>query len=129
MSDRILIVTAPDDIPLQGIRVAHVNLTSEQSGIVSSAMLQTTLPHTIINYVWTFNDPVNWLFDKITKCDLILFNANSPSELLIGWVSAQPQAHYFGTLKDLHIVNDQAIYSDEDILTLLEKISKHYEQV
>jgi hypothetical protein len=73
-------------------------------------------------------DSIEWLMDKITKGDLIIFNAspthNGAIELIIGWVAAQPQSYYFGNLKDLHIANDRAIYSVNEILTLLEKVSK-----
>jgi hypothetical protein len=128
MSDRILVVTPPDDTLLQGIRIIHVELTEEHSAIVSNALMQTTLPHTIINYVWKMGDSIEWLMDKITKGDLIIFNAspthNGAIELIIGWVAAQPQSYYFGNLKDLHIANDRAIYSVNEILTLLEKVSK-----
>ena len=131
MSDRILVVTPPDDTLLQGIRIIHVELTEEHSSIVSNALMQTMLPHTIINYVWKIGDPIQWLMDKIVKGDLIIFNAepvnNGAMELIIGWVAAQPRSYYFGNLKDLHMVNDRAIYSVEEILTLLEKVSNHYE--
>lgn len=133
MSDRILVVTEPDDTLLQGIRIVHVNLTEMQSATVSSALLQSTLPHTIINYVWKMGDSTAWLMDKVSKGDLIIFNADTPSnssiELVTGWISAQPRSCYFGNLKDLHIVNDRAIYSIEDISILLEKIAGHYEQI
>ena len=131
MSDRILVVTPPDDTLLQGIRIIHVELTEEHSSIVSNALMQTMLPHTIINYVWKIGDPIQWLMDKIDKGDLIIFNAepvnNGAMELIIGWVAAQPRSYYFGNLKDLHMVNDRAIYSVEEILTLLEKVSNHHE--
>jgi hypothetical protein len=131
MSDRILVVTPPDDTLLQGIRIIHVELTEEHSSIVSNALMQTMLPHTIINYVWKIGDPIQWLMDKIVKGDLIIFNAepvnNGAMELIIGWVAAQPRSYYFGNLKDLHMVNDRAIYSVEEILTLLEKVSNHHE--
>ena len=133
MSDRILIVTPPDDTLLQGIRIVHVELTEEHSAIVSNALMQTTLPHTIINYVWKMGDSIAWLMDKISKGDLIIFNAspenNGAIELIIGWVAAQHNSYYFGNLKDLHIANDRAIYSIEEILTLLEKVSTHHEQI
>ena len=133
MSDRILVVTEPDDTLLQGIRIVHVNLTEMQSATVSSALLQSTLPHTIINYVWKMGDSTAWLMDKVSKGDLIIFNADTPSnssiELVTGWIAAQPRSCYFGNLKDLHIVNDRAIYSIEDISILLEKIAGHYEQI
>jgi hypothetical protein len=133
MTDKILIVTDPDDTLLQGIRVLHVQLSEEQSSIVSNALLQTTLPHTIINYVWKIGDRVDWLLDKISKCDIILFNADCPPngaiELIIGWVAAQHNSYYFGILKDLHMANNRAIYSVEDISILLEKIARQNEQV
>jgi hypothetical protein len=131
MTDKILIVTDPDDTLLQGIRVLHVQLSEEQSTIVSNALLKTTLPHTIINYVWKMGNGVGWLLDKSSKCDIILFNAGCPPngaiELIIGWVAAQPNSYYFGILKDLHMANNRAIYSDDDIINLLEKTSKNYE--
>ncbi len=132
MSDRILIVTAPDDTLLQGIRILHVELTEEQNSIVSKSLLQSTLPHTLINYTWKMGDPVSWLLDKTPKCDLIIFNAdtnlNGATEMIIGWVAAQHNSYYFGNLRDLHIANDRVIFNDSDIINLLETISKHYEQ-
>jgi hypothetical protein len=128
MSDKILVVTAPDDTLLDGIRVLHVELTAEQSHMVSTAMLNTDTPYNIINYVWKMGDPITWLLDKHTKCDVILFNANVPNngaiELIIGYIAAQPRSYYFGTLRDLHLVNDRAIYNANDILSLLEKDGK-----
>ena len=130
MTDRILIVTPPDDILLQGIRTLHVHLNEEQSAIVSNALMQTDLPHNIINYVWKMGNPVDWLLDKSIKCDLIIFNAKGPSDpgldVILGWVSAQHNSYYFGTLKDLHLANDRVIYSSDDILNLMEKVSKKH---
>ena len=131
MSDKILIVTSPDDTLLQGIRITHVQLTEEQSSIVSAALLSSTLPHNLINYVWKMGDKVDWLLDKISKSDIVIFNADNPSngaiEIIIGWTAAQHNSYYFGRLKDLHMANDRAIYCVEDISTLLEKIAKNYE--
>ena len=131
MTDRILVVTPPDDTLLQGIRILHVNLNEEQSSIVSNALLQLELPHNIINYVFKMGNSIEWLLDKSTKCDIIIFNAdNSRSDagldVVLGWIAAQPQSHYFGRLKDLHLANDRVIYTSEDVLTLLEKISKKH---
>lgn len=129
MSDRILVVTPPDDTLLQGIRILHVDLTDEHSSTVSSALFQLSTAHNIINYVWKTGNPVDWFLDKLPKCDLIIFNADSRNDLIVGWTAAQPQSYYFGILKDLHMANDRTIYSTDDLLTLLEKISKYYEQI
>ncbi len=78
-------------------------------------------------------EPVAWLLDKIPKCDMIIFNANTrpdgATEIIIGWVAAQHNSYYFGNLRDLHMVNDRAIFTTDDILNLLETISKRYEQI
>jgi hypothetical protein len=128
MTDRILVVTPPDDTLLSGIRITHVQLTEEQSSIVSAALMDLTLPHTVINYVWKMGDQVSWLMDKILKSDLIIFNADSPNdgatELIVGWVAAQPLSYYFGNLRDLHLANDRVIYNSDDILNLLERLTK-----
>jgi hypothetical protein len=124
VSDKILIVTAPDDTTLDGIRVLHVDLSEEQRQVVSSAMLISEISHTIINYVWNINDPISWLLDKKSKCDIILFNADSTLDLVVGYIAAQPQSYYFGILRDLQLVNDRAIYNTNDILSLLEKNGK-----
>jgi len=132
MTDKIIVVTPPDDILLQGIRILHVNLDEDQSSIVSVALMESDLPHNIINYVWKMGNRVDWLLDKAPKCDIIIFNADNKNrdsgiDVILGWTAAQPQSYYFGTLKDLHQVNDRAIYTAEDFLNLMEKISKRHD--
>ena len=128
MTDRILVVTAPDDTLQDGIRIAHVNLSQEHSQLISQALLQSNLPHTIINYVWNQGDSKSWLFDKIFKTNLVFFNADYDQEtaLLTGWISSNPRSYYFGNLRDLNIVNDRVLYNSDDILNLLEKTVKSY---
>ncbi len=132
MTDKILVITPPDDILLQGIRILHVNLNEEQSAIVSAALMQSTLPHNIVNYVWKMGNRVDWLLDKSTKSNIIIFNAtnlngDSGLAVMLGWIAAQPQSYYFGDLKDLQLVNDRAIYTSDDLLNLMEKISKRHD--
>ncbi len=132
MTDKILVITPPDDILLQGIRILHVNLNEEQSAIVSAALMQSTLPHNIVNYVWKMGNRVDWLLDKSTKSNIIIFNAtnlngDSGLAVMLGWIAAQPQSYYFGDLKDLQLVNDRAIYTSDDLLNIMEKISKRHD--
>lgn len=130
MTAKILVVTSPDDSLLQGIRITHVNLTPEQSQIVSQALMQSQLPHTMVNYVWNTGNDVAWLIDKIHKSDIVFFNADCLYiDLLLGWVAAQPQSYYFGNLRDLHIVNERVILHSDQLVTLLETVSKYYEQI
>ena len=121
MSDKILVVTPPDDTLLNGIRILHVELNEEQSQIASSALINSNTQHTIINYVWKMSDSVEWLIDKITKSNFILFNANSDAnDLIIGYIAAQPNSYYFGTLRDLNLVNKSVIYNSDQIINILE---------
>jgi hypothetical protein len=124
MSDKILIVTPPDDTLINGVRILHVELNEEQSMIVSSALMNSNTQHTVVNYVWKMGDSVEWLMDKVIKSDFILFNADSPNngatELIIGYIAAQPNSYYFGNLRDLNLVNKSVIYNSDQIINILE---------
>jgi hypothetical protein len=78
-------------------------------------------------------NPVSYLLDKITKSDIIIFNANVQNngaiELLIGWTAAQHNSYYFGSLRDLHVANDRVLYTSDDILNLLERVAKKHGQI
>jgi hypothetical protein len=124
MSDKILVVTPPDDTLLNGIRILHVELNEEQSQIASSALINSNTQHTIINYVWKMGDSVEWLMDKVIKSDFILFNADTPNngatELIIGYIAAHANSYYFGNLRDLNLVNKSVIYNSDQIINILE---------
>ena len=72
MTDNILVVTHPDDIFVDGIRILHVGLDPEQQQLVSTALMSTDLDINIVNYVWKTDDPIDWLLDKKHKSNLIL---------------------------------------------------------
>jgi hypothetical protein len=124
MSDKILVVTPPDDTLINGVRILHVELNEEQSVIVSSALMNSNTQHTVVNYVWKMGDPVEWLLDKVLKSDFILFNADSPNngatDLIIGYIAAQPNSYYFGNLRALNLVNSSVIYNSDQIINILE---------
>lgn len=129
MTDKIIVVTPPDDIALDGIRILVINLTQEQGQVISSALLQfDNFNFNIINYVWNTGDDVAWLLDKKNKSDVIIFNADVDNNTITGYLAAHTKSYYFGTLKDLHLANNRAIYNTEDVLTLLEIIVKKHEQ-
>jgi hypothetical protein len=121
MSSKLLLVTPPDDTVEDGTRLLLINLTEEQSQIVSSALLTCNLKLCIISYVWNSYDSVNWLFDKKHKSQLIIFNADSVNSLITGYMAAHPNSYYFGNLKDLHVVNKRVLYTVQDITTLIEE--------
>jgi hypothetical protein len=132
MTDKILVVTAPDDSLIDGIRVLLVELNSDQSQVVSNALLTSDTKYSIITYSWKMGDSIDWLIDKKTKSDIIIFNAeaeaNGAIELIIGYIAAQPNSYYFGNLKSLAKANDSAIYTTDQILSLLEKAKDYYDK-
>lgn len=127
MTDKVLVVTAPDDSLIDGIRVLLVELNSEQSQIVSNSLLTVDTPYAIVAYAWKTADSVEWLLDKKSKSDIIIFNAEA-DELIVGYIAAQPNSYYFGNLKSLAKANDSAIYTTDQILTLLEKAKDYYDK-
>lgn len=128
MTDRITVVTPPDDIQQDGIRVLLVDLNSDQMQIVSTGLMTSETGLNVITYIWKSSDSVDWLFDKKLKSDLIIFNAESKNDLLVGYIAAQKNSHYFGTLKTLNKINNSAIYDVEQILSYLNNIARNYEK-
>lgn len=127
MSDKIFLVTAPDDVLEDGFRVLLVDLTTEQNDMISSVMSQITFINKTIFYVWKMSEPVSWLLDKKHKSDIIVFNANSNNQTIVGYMAAQPNSYYLGILRDLNISNNLAISDKETLIEILEKEIGKYE--
>lgn len=119
MSDRVVVVTAPDDFLVDGFRFMLVDLTETQTHIVSSALLSLTHTGSIVVYTYKSSDPIDWFLDKKSKCNFIIFNADANNDILVGYVAAHKHSYYFGTLKTLSKANKSAIYSVQDVVNLL----------
>lgn len=127
MNDRVILITPPDDISTDGIRILAVNLFPEQSQILSNALLNTQTSVPMMIYIWKNSDPEEWLFDKKHKSQLILFNADDQNELIVGYMAAQKNSAYFGNLRTLHGFNKSAIYSVEDCQSYIQSLIGKYE--
>lgn len=122
MKSSVIIATAPDDTLLDGVRILLVDLTPEQGQIITECLRQIDYKGRIVLYSWNTEDPIEWLLDKKVKSNLIIFNANSPADLIIGHIASQSNSYYFGDLKSLSKANNNAIY---DLAQCKELIS-HY---
>jgi hypothetical protein len=109
MTDKVILVTPPDDILIDGIRILLVDLNSEQTQLISDALNRLTGDTTIISYMWNSKDNIDWLLDKKLKSQLIIFNADSENEIIVGYMAAQKNSHYFGILRSLTAANNCAI--------------------
>lgn len=127
MLDKIFLVTAPDDILEDGFRILLVDLTTEQNELISSILGQLEFINKAIFYIWHSTDLVEWLLDKKQKSNLIIFNAESANQTIAGYMTAQPNSHYLGTLRDLNISNRSIINDKEVLVELLEKEIGKYE--
>lgn len=126
MSDKVIIVTPPDDIQVDGLRILLVDLTPEQTNLISQSLTRLETIPTTITYVWNNLNDVLWLLDKKHKSFLIFFNADSENDAIIGYMAAQANSYYFGNLKSLSQVNQNAIYDTEQIFNLMENVIQQY---
>jgi hypothetical protein len=126
MSDKVIIVTPPDDIQVDGLRILLVDLTPDQTNIISQSLTRLETIPTTITYVWNTSNDISWLLDKKHKSFLIFFNADSENDAIIGYMAAQANSYYFGNLKSLSQVNQNAIYDTEQIFNLMENVIQQY---
>jgi hypothetical protein len=127
MNSKVILVTDPDDVAYDGVRLLLVNLTANQTQLLSTALSKIGNLPMIVLYIWNNSSP-DWLFDKKYKSHHIIFNAEDENELITGYMSAQRNSSYFGILKTLAKVNTKAIYSIDDCIKLLETVIGTYEQ-
>jgi hypothetical protein len=126
MTDKLIMVTAPDDTLLQGGRIVLIDLTIDQTAILSTALTEIESVPCIVTYIWSNNDDVNWALDKIQKSQLVIFNAESLNQTLIGYAAGKLNSYYFGTLKSLNQVNNSVIYDVDQCKTILTNIFDRY---
>lgn len=119
MTDSVILVTDPDDIQVDGLRLLLVDLNVDQNQIVSDALAQSSGFGSIVSYIWRSGDSPDWLLDKKHKSELIIFNADSENDIIIGYMAAQKYSYYFGTLKILSPANNRNIYNADDVTKIL----------
>ena len=118
--NNITLVTPPDDILSDGLRILLADISREQSKIVTEALgnLEKTLP--IVVYVWDSEQTIEWLIDKKHKSDVIIFNAESENREVVGYMTAQSNAYYMGTLRSFEIINNRVIRDIESCIKIFE---------
>jgi hypothetical protein len=123
----IFIVTNPDDVLVDGIRITLVNLDESQSNMFSNCFKKIKTDNNLIVYNWKNNDDFEWLVDKKNKSQFLFFNENYDNDLLNGYLAAQKNSYHFGNLRLLHKVNNRVVYINELELLLNNLIGTHEE--
>lgn len=119
MKSSIILVSNPDDFLEDGFRILLVDLDKNQSEIVSQSLLSLITDEKIIVYAWNQSDDMSWLFDKQAKAQLVLFNAESQFQDLVGYFSSKKHGYYFGHLRSLKYVNKSAVHDVEELKEIL----------
>lgn len=128
MTNKLTLVTAPDDILDDGLRILLVGLDHQNSERVSTALTRLDSVPTTIIYVWNQGEDRAWLFDKKQKSDVIIFDADNAGAEITGYMAAQPNSYYFGILRDLEIINKRALFDVDTCYKLLGEIVDQYER-
>jgi hypothetical protein len=126
MSDKILMITAPDDSYEEGIRIFVFDLTSDQYSILSQGLLDFDEIPSVVVYNASISTDIKWILDKIFKSDIIIFNAGSENQQLVGYLTSKSNSYYFGELRDLSLVNTSVILDTYQLKEILEKRFEKY---
>jgi hypothetical protein len=118
---QIKIITSPDDVYDNCVRLLCVDLNKEQTEFISNTLKK--IENDCAVYIWTTDDDAEWLFDKVFKSDVIILNCESEHQDIVGWIMGFKKTKYLGNPKKLKIINKNAIYSEQDILQSLGEIN------
>ena len=128
MAAKITLITPPDDIFDDALRVLLVDLTQEQSQLVSDALNSTDISTDLIAYVWNHTNTIEWLIDKKHKSHLIIFNADSDNAELNGYLAAHSNSYYMGTLRSIGITTKRAIKDQSQCSEILNHFIVEYDK-
>ena len=128
IGNKLLLVTPPDDINIDGLRILLVGISHDKTNLISTALTQLpSIPNTVL-YMWAAGNDISWLMDKKNKSHLIIFDVENLSGELLGYFSAQLNSYYFGHLRDLSIINNNSILDVDQCYQLLENTITTYEK-
>ena len=126
--NKLTIVTPPDDVLFDAVRILVFDLTTQHTQLISSVLYNMdNIPNTVI-YVCNGQDNAEWVLDKKQKCSIIMYNADSDNQTMVGYLAAQSNSYYFGDLKSLSAINNNnnKIISKEQIEMIMEDEYKKY---
>jgi|MGYP001182352714 hypothetical protein len=119
MNNTINIITPPDDIQLDALRILTYDLAPEQSQLISDVLSNIDSLPNIIIYVAKSGQECEWVVDKKHKSSIIISNAHSQDQTMFGYLLAQQNSYYFGQT-GLQLANKNEIMNIEQINNILE---------
>jgi hypothetical protein len=125
MNGKITLVSAPDDVLEDGIRILTYGLTSDQSFLLSS-VLKDLEDVTLVCYIANGLESEQWTLDKKQKSSIIILNAEYENQTMVGYLAAQQSSYYFGNLLSIMYVNKNKIESKEQLKQIMEDTKAKY---
>ena len=122
MKNKITIITPPDDILQDGVRILCYGLEKEQTLLISSIIYNLEECKPTIIYVSNGQNDSEWVLDKKQKCSIIIFNAESQDQTMVGYLSAQTNSYYFGELRSLSSANNNKINEKQKLTKIMEDL-------
>jgi hypothetical protein len=126
MTDKVVLVTYPDDVLDEAVRILLVDLNEDQSNIVSQSLTELESIPLVVAYSWRIGDSIDWLIDKTHKSQLIIFNADSDDLTLVGYYAGKLNSFYFGDIGQMKIVNRSAIFDVVQTKEILKHTFRKY---
>lgn len=122
VKNKITIITPPDDILQDGVRILCYGLEKEQTLLISSIIYNLEECKPTIIYVSNGQNDSEWVLDKKQKCSIIIFNAESQDQTMVGYLSAQTNSYYFGELRSLSSANNNKINEKQQLTKIMEDL-------
>jgi hypothetical protein len=126
MTDKVVLVTYPDDVLDEAVRILLVDLNEDQSNIVYQSLTELESIPLVVAYSWRIGDSIDWLIDKTHKSQLIIFNADSDDLTLVGYYAGKLNSFYFGDIGQMKIVNRSAIFDVVQTKEILKHTFRKY---
>ena len=120
MKNRITIVTAPDDVLVDGKRILAYSLSVEQKKIISDMLYNFEQHANTIIYVANGQEDPRWVLDKKQKCSIIIYNAEAIDQTMVGYLAAQANSFYFGELRAINSINENRIQDEAQLKNIME---------
>ena len=120
VNKKLTLVTPPDDILVDAVRILVFDLAQTHTKLISSVLYNMQEIENTVIYVCNGQDDTAWILDKKQKCSIIIYNAESENQTMVGYLAAQPNSHYFGELRSLGAINNNKIIPKEQIEIIME---------
>lgn len=121
MTNKVTVVTPPDDVLVDAKRILLFDPTVEQTQLISSCLSANDFGYDIVFYIWRFGEDTDWLLDKILKYDVAILNAETEEQGLLGYLFAKPNSYYMGNIRSLSKLKKSAVLDTDHLNSILKE--------